>query len=156
MSLRQHPSTVRHRPSSTPLAALRRADPHVRTVVIRVRAWALARGEACSTDALTAVVGSAVDEGRAGLSSPLRWTRKRVDKVLRNGAPSYCTRREVDLPEGLGRAMELFLEYLGAQDALAPESEPLDRLLVAARSAIDPVDRRRIVAARHPANGRGA
>lgn len=156
MSLRQSPASIRHRPSRTPLAALRHADPHLRAVVVRVRAWALARGEACSTDALTAVVGAAVDEGRAGLCSPLRWTRKRVEQVLRDGAPSYCTRREVDLPDGLGQAMELFLRYLGAQGAFAAESESLERLLVAARSAIDPGGQRRRVTARHPANGRGA
>jgi hypothetical protein len=121
--------------------------------VIRVRTWGLTRGKACSTDALTAVIGATVDEGRSGTCSPLRWTSERVHGVLSGGASAYCTRSEVALPEGLAAAMALWLEYLAAQAAFSQGSEPVESLRAAALSTVEVRAERRRTLARHPANG---
>lgn len=146
-------SPARHQLSRSPLHALRAADAQLRTIVIRVRTWGLSVGKACNTDALTAVIGAAVDEGRAGRCSPLQWTAPRVHDVLSSGAPGFCAARDVAVPEGLSAAMALWLDYLAAQSAFSPGSEPVERLRTAALVSDEgPAHRRRRPAARHPAN----
>jgi hypothetical protein len=123
--------------------------------VVRVRAWGLERGQACSTDALTAVVGVAVEDARAGRVSPRCWTEARVAQVLATGVTSFCADREVALPAGLAAAMELWLHYLEAQGALDRGSDPVGRL----HSAATARSRRhggRGRSAGHPATGRGS
>jgi hypothetical protein len=143
------------RPSRTPLGALRRADPELRRIVVRVRAWGLQRGRGCSTDAVTAVVGVAVDDARAGRASPRCWTEGRVEQVLATGVTNFCADREVALPPGLQIAMALWLDYLAAQGALDRGSDPLDRLQQAATVETRRLGGRRRRSAGHPA-GKGS
>ena len=147
-------STVPSRTNPTPLGVVRRSDPELRRIVVRVRAWGLERGRACNSDALTTIVGVAVDEARTGCTSPRWWTSGRVEQVLTAGVSGFCAARELGLPPGLAPAMALWLDYLGAQGALGPGSEPLERLHLAVgvgrRRA---VDRRRRATAGHPASG---
>jgi hypothetical protein len=143
------------RPPRTPLAAVRRADAELRRIVVRVRAWGLERGRACSTDALTAVVGVAVEEARRGRASPRCWTEARVTEVLTTGVSSFCADRELTLPPGLAPAMALWLDYLAAQGALDCDSDPVERLRLTAGAEGRRTDGRRRRSAGHPASGGG-
>jgi hypothetical protein len=139
-------------PGASPLAQARRADGEVRRIVLRARQWGLEAGRTCSTDALTAVVGTVVEEARQGRRSPLHWSCSRVVDVLAVGAPRQCARLETSLPPGLSDALALWLDYLHALGALSPDSEPDERL----RRAVDPKGQsratgRRRLAPRHPA-----
>jgi hypothetical protein len=132
---------------------VRRADAELRRIVVRVRAWGLERGRSCSTDALTAVVGVAVEDARCGRASPRCWTETRVGQVLAAGVSGFCADREVALPPGLSPAMALWLDYLAAQGALGRGSDPLERLQLAAGAEARRLDRRRRRVAGHPARG---
>ena len=144
----------RRRPPRSPLGEVRRADTELRRIVVRVRAWGLERGRACSTDALTAVVGVAVDDARNGRASPRCWTEARVGEVLATGVSTFCADREVALPQGLAPAMALWLDYLAAQGALGRGSDDVERLLEAAGGQGRGLVGRRRRSAGHPASGR--
>jgi hypothetical protein len=140
------------------LAAARAADPDLRTIVVQVRAWGLGLGRTCSTDALTAVAGAAVEEARAGMASPLWWTPGRVEDVLERGAFEYCLRRDVEVTAALlyefPPALSLWLEYLSAQHAFSSGSKPEASLKAAARAAVGATPVRRQARAKHPSGGR--
>jgi hypothetical protein len=146
------------RPPRGPLGAARRADAELRTIVVRVRAWGLAIGRACSTDALTIVAGAAVDEARAGAASPLWWTADRVDHLLGRGALDYCDRHDIDVTSALlgelAPALSLWLEYLAARHAFSEGSRPAESLKAAARAAVGLLPDRRRRRATHPSGDR--
>ena len=83
-------TAVRHQLRTGPLTHLRRSDPQLRDIVLRVRQWGLTRGIGATSDALTAVVGVALEEARLGLASPTEWTEDRVDDVTVNAVPALC------------------------------------------------------------------
>lgn len=136
---------------SGPLGELRRRDPQLRHVVLKVRSWGLKRGLACSTDALTVVVGLAIDGGRAGHLSPKAWTVARVESVLRGDGLGWSIAHGADPPADLGHALVLWIEFLDAHQAFGPGSDGPDELRAAASKRRR---RARPGRGRHPA-GRG-
>lgn len=122
------------RRAPTPLHAVRRGDRELHQVVLRARRWGLGQGRSCGTDALTVVVGLALDGGRAGRVSPKCWTVDRVEALLRGDAGAWCRQHEAPLPaDGLGDALVLWVDFLDAHRALGPGSDPAAALRTAAR-----------------------
>lgn len=134
-SPRSRPTRVHpRRRAATALHALRGDDPELRQVVLRARRWGLRHGRGCPTDALTVVVGLALDGGRAGLVSPKVWTVDRVGALLRADAEAWCRGHDVPLPaDGLPDALVLWVDFLDAHRALGPGSDPAPALRGAAR-----------------------
>lgn len=150
------PRAHRRPPSRSPLGDLRRADPELRQLVVRTRAWGLALGRACSTDALTVVVGIAIAEARDGLASPLWWTVARVDELVAVQAGELCANYDVARPEGVAEALRLWLEYLHATTTFSEGSDPFEVLITAVTSGRRGSRRGRgfpRLAARHPSGG---
>lgn len=135
-------AAVRHQLHTGPLAHLRRSDPQLREIVLRVRQWGLTRGIGATSDALTAVVGVALEEARLGLASPTEWPEDRVDDVTVNAVPALCASLGCAPPQDLADGTALWLAYLTELGVLK-QPEPKRLRAVAPWS-------------RHPAGKRGA